>query len=101
MSKRQYTTYRVPSDEVQGEGSWVELSYITHGEAQLSFQGKGDDDVLLKSHVIAWNWVDNKGDPLGPPEEDLGKLISPERWFILGKLFNPDSKEEEKNSETG
>lgn len=101
MPERQYTTYRVDSAEVQGDGSWVELSYLTHGETKNSLKGQGDDAKLLEEHVIAWNWVDKKGKELPQPPEGLDKLVTPERWFLLGKLFNPDTEEEKKNSETG
>jgi hypothetical protein len=74
---------------------------LTYGETKDSLEGKGDDEPMLKEHVIAWNWVDTKGEPLPQPPEGLAKLITPERWFLIGKLFNPDTEEEKKNSETG
>ena len=96
MSKRR-VTYRAKSPEIQGEGSWVELSFITRGEAK---DAKGEEwaDEMLKNHVIAWNWVDKDGNEMDVA--NLDTLFQHEREFIIGKLFNPD-KEEIKNSETG
>ena len=100
MPKRQ-TTYRVDSTEVQGEGSWVELLYLTHGEAQASIKGELEDKALLKKHVVAWNWVDSEGEPFGEPRDHLFDLFIQERWFLLDKLFNPMEVDILKNSKAG
>lgn len=96
MPKRNMT-YRVDSTEVQGEGSWVDLRYLTYAEVQTSLKGEGDDAELLREHVVKWNWVDSEGKLLGTPEDCLEDLFLSERWFLLGKLFNPTDKAEAKN----
>jgi hypothetical protein len=83
----------VPSDEVMGEGSWVDLSYLTNDEVDVALKSKLTDNELLEGHVINWNWVKSDGTPMDNPQEHpeaLGKLFSPERQFLMSKLFNPD-----------
>jgi len=96
--KRRITplTYRVPSDDVQGEGSFVDLKYITYGERQQSFVGGQTIDELLRGHVAAWDWVDNEDKPLPQPPEGLAKLVQPEIDFLVGALFSVP-KDEAKN----
>jgi len=97
MVERLCTTYRPDSTEVQGEDSWVELSYITRDEADASFKSEAALDKVLKEHVIAWNWKDSEGKPFGDPKDNLRKLFIPERHFLIEKLFHPD-EEKRKNS---
>lgn len=98
MPKR-ITTYRVDSAEVQGEGSWVEMSYITYGERLKALKGgsKTFANDILNEHILAWNWVDSDGKPFGDPQDCLVDLFPPEREFLIGKLFNPKSEAAEKN----
>lgn len=97
MPKRN-TTYRVDSTEVQGEGSWVEMSYITYGERLKALKGgQGTFEDILDGHIIAWNWVDSAGEPFGDPQDFLVELFPPERQFLIGKLFNPKSEAAVKN----
>lgn len=96
MAQRK-TTYRVDSSDVQGEGSWIELSFITRAESRAA---KGDSwaDDMLKDHVVAWDWVDSEGNEMDVA--DLDSLFQHEREFIIGKLFNPD-EDALKNSGSG
>lgn len=87
MSQRK-TTYKVPSDEVQGEGSYVELKYLTWGENRAAMKGEYKSDAILTDHLIGWNWVDAEGEPL---ELSVDVLFEPERKFILDSLFNPNA----------
>lgn len=96
MSKRQ-TTYRVDSTKVQGDGSWVELSYITYGEFQAILTDAIKPSELLEKHVKTWNWVDGDGQPLGVPEEHVNELFAHEREFLLNGLYNPDENDAIKN----
>jgi hypothetical protein len=89
MPKRQ-TTYKVSSEEVQGEGSWAELSYITYGEFQGILTDAIKPSELLEKHVIAWNWVDDRGASLPSPEECMDDLFAHERAFLLNCLYNPE-----------
>lgn len=87
------TTYKIKSDSVQGEDSWVELSYMTWGEVQAAMSGDLKSDAILKEHVKDWNWVDAEGEPL---VFSVDVLFEPERQFLLDYLFDSD-KDESKN----
>ena len=83
-------TYRANSAAVQGDDSWVELSYMSWAEVRSAMSGDYASDDILKEHVIAWNWVDGEGEQL-PLDMDL--LYEPERTFLLDALFNPQEAE--------
>ena len=86
-------TYRVDSVKVQGEGSFVDLKYITYGERHLTSVDVKD---LLTSHVVAWDWVNSEGAELPQPPEGLDDLVQPEIDFLIESLFSVP-KEESKN----
>jgi len=91
MPERQ-TFRRFPSDEVQGEGSWVELKYMTWGNATRAFKGEYDATPMIKEHLVDWNWVDEDGKKL---EMSADVLFEHEKDFIINLLFSPrraDSK---------
>lgn len=92
MPKRKMT-YRVKSDAVQGEGSWVELGYMAWGDVQAAMSGDLKADDILEAHVKDWNWVDGEGEAL---PLDVGALFEPERVFLLDCLFDPN-KDDSKN----
>lgn len=85
--------YKVDSVSVQGEDSWVELSYMEWGEVQAAMKGDLKSDDILKEHVLAWNWVDAEGEAL---ELSMTVLFEPERRFLLDRLFDP-GKDDAKN----
>lgn len=87
------TTYKVDSSKVQGEGSWVELSYMGWGEVQAAMSGDLKSDDILNEHVKDWNWVDAEGEAL---TVSVDVLFEPERRFLLDYLFDP-SKDDSKN----
>lgn len=93
MAKRQ-ATYRVPSESVQGEDSWVELKYMIWGNAQRAFKGEYTNDDMLTDHLVAWNWVDTEGEPLAL---SIDVLFEPERAFLLSALFIPPKAADSKN----
>ena len=105
MAKRlNIITY--PSDEVQGEGSFVKVRAITWGESKrlaLAFEGMdmadkfsaADEQVVRR--VVEWNWVDDEGVVLPLPKDDptvVDRLTDAERGF-LARVFG--GKAEEKN----
>ena len=84
--------YKVGSEPVQGEDSWVELRYMTWGETRAAMKGEYESDAILTDHLVSWNWVDADGEPL---ELSVDNLFEPERAFLLDALFRPpraDSK---------
>jgi len=92
MPKRQ-TTFRVDSSAVQGEDSWVELSYMEWGQVRAAMSGDFKSDDILQEHVKDWNWVDGEGNAL---TVSVDVLFEPERRFLLDYLFDP-SKDDSKN----
>ena len=96
MAKRLLRTYKVDSTEVQGEGSWVELRYVISEDGEAYFSNKVPEKEFLENHVVDWDWVDSDDKPLNL-KDGIGKLIIPEREFLIAKLFSSD-KEERKNS---
>ena len=94
---------RVPSDEVQGEGSWVEVAELTVKEVRaMKKQSKADDfdDLeasidLLKTHVRNWNWVDADGADLPTPKAEpdiIEELMIIETNFLAGALLGEDTE---------
>ncbi len=82
MAKR-LAVYTVPSDEVQGEGSYVKIRAVTRGEAKeltrvLEGLSQAEriarDDQFLADHIYDWNWVDDDGNPLPLPSQDISVL---------------------------
>jgi len=93
MAKRKGTRFRVATESVQGEGSWVELRGTTVGEVRAARAGELDDDQLILKHVVGWNWVDDKGHDLPLPKDEPGivdTLTAEEAAAIVFKLFKGD-----------
>lgn len=107
---------KLASDEIQGEGSWVLVARMTVAEIRESrkrfraareAQKKGvtpDLDVFelsvhaLKTHVLEWNWVDDKGNPFPQPREDpsvIDRLAEFETIFLSNCIVG--SEEQAKN----
>jgi len=80
---------RLDSTEVQGEGSWVELRRPKGRDIKAAMRRSTEtadaealekydaSQELLRDHVMAWNWVDDDGEPLAQPQE------GPEVWDEL------------------
>jgi len=105
----------VPSDVVQGEGSWVKVrrptvKEVKEGQAKydVARNAKADkesnmegayDEACVKAlkFCLGWNWVDDEGKPLPQPTEPgvRDTLTDDEVTFILDELFG--SKENRKN----
>lgn len=91
---RQLAVVTIPSDAVQGEGSWVKVRAITHGQAkELQRLAQAGDlaaiqaasDPLLMAHIVDWNWADETGVPLPLPKNDptvLDRLLEVETDFL-------------------
>lgn len=69
MPNRKYArTWRVDSEDVQGEGSWVEFRRLTWSEMQPLLQRENLENIELAGAMInGWNWVDDAGEPLPQP----------------------------------
>lgn len=102
MAKRQ-NVMRLDSAHVQGEDSWVEVRRPTVGERleSLSKEQGLDGRFLFDSNsqevctfVIAWNWVDDEGQPLPTPKDqpDIYKaLTTDEISFLLEAVWGSAS----------
>lgn len=110
MPKR-ITSKRVKSDKVQGAGSWVEYKPFTYGErleldderalhvAQDEDEGsawaRASSERLVVEHILAWNWVDDNGEPLPLPSADptvVHRLNDVEMGFINTLFRGEDPK---------
>jgi len=93
MAKRKGTGWRVSTESVQGEGSYVELRGVTVGESRAARAGELDDDALIRAHVTGWNWVDDEGNPLPQVADEpdvVALLTAEEARVIVFKLFAGD-----------
>lgn len=93
MAKRKGTSWKVGTESVQGEGSWVQLRGTTVGEQKAARAGELEDDTLIQEHVLAWNWVDDAGNDLPLPKDEPGivdTLTADEARVIVFRLFQGD-----------
>lgn len=82
-------TYRVPSDDVQGDGSWVEFRAITRGEwKEFLAADQETTEQLLPGYIAAWNWKDRDGVDLPLPPE-LDALTTVEVGFLVRCIVAP------------
>ena len=96
MPERKNKLYRkVESDEVQGKGSWVKLKAPTLEDIRTqTFPGEGDNSAALdfganivSRLVVAWNWVDDEGEPLPKPTPEIvNGLPYAEIEFLMNAL---------------
>lgn len=106
MAKRQ-NVVTVPSDTVQGEGSWVKLRKLTVGEAKTlartaeTLNGGGEVAIqmtgeILASHIVGWDWVGTEGEPLPLPKdkpEIIDELTGEELNFLALALVGDQKKQ--------
>ena len=79
---------QIKSEEVQGADSWVKIRKPTVGEAR-ELLGNTELGAKFQQVVLAWNWVDDNGDPLPQPSEvpDITDLLTADEiTFINGAL---------------
>ena len=107
MAERKRAT-RIPSDGVQGPGSYVMLRPLPYKAVRSAIRAAGDvkaqaelGDQLIIDSVASWDWVDFDGEPLPVPTtaEEVGRLLMTNEatWLfsaITGELG-------EKNLKTG
>lgn len=93
---------RIPTDAVQGEGSYVVLRRMTVDELTglgKAMEGANTEEQIAYSRAIVsqyveeWDWVDDEGQPLPFPKDDpsvVGKLTDLELKTII-EGFNPEN----------
>lgn len=105
MAKRQ-ATYRVFSDQVQGEGSYVVLRRLPYSRARDAALMADDAGVkaeaeytqqMIVDGVVEWDWVDDAGELLPLPRDakefdDLGLLVHEVEFLVTHLTQAPDVK---------
>jgi len=104
MAKRN-ATYRVSSEQVQGEGSYVVLRRLPYAEARNAALRADEANAaeeaqytqrMITAGVVEWDWVDDNGDPLPLPREvdfdELGLLIHEVEFLVTHLVQAPDIK---------
>jgi len=116
-------TKTIPTDDLQGAGSFVTLRTMSRGERRHlgefadQVSALGDDespaaqelnaaalragDETICACLVNWNWTDAAGEPLPcpPTPSALDQLSDEERQFLFGALYEVSfPTEEEKNA---
>jgi hypothetical protein len=97
MARIYKSKFRIESDEVQGEGSWVEFQRPTWG--MITNLPTDDDRAIniLTATITAWNWTDDNGDPI-PLPVDVETLPQQEANWLMDNCGLVKQKEALKNS---
>ena len=94
---------RVDSASVQGEGSYVLLKKMTHGEVKtfnraMSEAAATEDEeplrIAIRTQVIGWNWSDAEGVAFPLPKDDpllLDRLTEVELLFLTQSIMGVSS----------
>lgn len=106
MPARQHVQ-RLPTPDIQGDDSWVEISRPTVGDIEELMAELPDDSLngtdktqnilsnlaatkrLISKHVLDWNWVDDNGAALDIPTEHpdiISQLTDAEMLFLVQAL---------------
>ena len=108
---RRKRTKRFDSEEVQGEDSFVVVSFRTVAEqrATLEARDKAEADGkpfnafhvgidILRNHILQWNWVDDDGKllPQVPDNPEVVEILLDPEVSFLGKCIQ-GSEAEAKN----
>lgn len=103
MAKRKHkTVFKVDSEEVQGEGSFVIVRRMTWDDAEYLFSEENTETdqraiaaEFLPKLIVDWDWVDDNDNPLPKPKEDpsvIKRLPLAELNFLLRavEVITPD-----------
>jgi len=94
---------RVDSASVQGEGSYVVLKKMTHGEvkafnAEMAEAAKFENEmplqIVIRTQVVEWNWSDQDGIPFPLPKDEpeiLERLTEAELLFLTQSIMGVSS----------
>lgn len=116
---RRSSVVRVKTPKLQGDDSWVQMAALKVREIREyrklaeekdedgnevfdAFEGGVD---ILKAHILAWNWVDDDGNPLDQVPDNpkvVDELTNDESLFLSNLLLEgPPDEESPKNSNGG
>lgn len=105
MAKRKRASIqRFETEEVQGEGSYVELRSLTLGEIRKWRKATKNDDAdpvetvskILVKQLVEWNWVDDDDKDLPCDAKGLDQLYESEAEYLVNLLVS-GSEEKLKN----
>jgi len=94
---------RVDSASVQGEGSYVLLKKMTHGEVKtfnraMAAAAKSEDEtplqIIIRTQVMEWNWSDAEGVAFPLPKDEpeiLERLTEAELLFLTQSIMGVSS----------
>ena len=94
---------RVDSAPVQGEGSYVLLKKMTHGEVkafnrEMAAAAKSEDEmplqIVIRTQVVDWNWSDQDGVLFPLPKDQpeiLERLTEAELLFLTQNIMGVSS----------
>ena len=94
---------RVDSASVQGEGSYVVLKKMTHGEVkafnrEMAAAAKSENEmplqIIMLTQVVEWNWSDAEGVAFPLPKDDpslLERLTEAELLFLTQSIMGISS----------
>jgi hypothetical protein len=100
MARIYKSKFRVPSDEVQGEGSWVDFQRPTWGMIGELPADDRSGKRLLELAIVGWNWTDDDGAPLPLPRDNPGMvdtLPQPEAQWLMENSGIVEKREALKN----
>ena len=111
MPQRRPSTTRVDTSEVQGDESFVVLRKLKVGEVENLHKRRDREKwsdfkfgkVVMATRILEWNWVDDGGDPLPQPSEDLkvmDQLTEDESNFLAKLQMEEMDEAATKNSVT-
>ncbi len=101
MARIYKSKFRVASDEVQGEGSWVDFQRPTWGMIGELPADDRSGKRLLELAIVGWNWTDDDGAALPLPKDTPGlldRLPQPEAIWLMQNSGGPKQEEALKNS---
>lgn len=87
---------RFVSNEVQGEGSWIEIRGNTVNENKALQELKDDPDAYqaaseenFAARIVRWNWVDDDGNLLPLPSEnpDIADALTEWELQFIGRCI--------------
>lgn len=111
MAKRKTSCIRITTEDVQGEGSWAIVRKLNVREQRKFRKMFADKELtafeigveVMKQNVIAWDWVDDDGEPLPQPKDhpEVIDLLTDAEVEVLGNAIRGSGVDDLKNSESG
>lgn len=96
------STFKVKSDDVQGEGSFVIFKRLSWAEMRPLLDLKSDEraEKIVRACTLDWNWTDDNDQPLPNPQshpEIFDALMSEELAWLMANVNGEATVDEAKN----